>query len=138
MAFRPDPPLRTAARTLWLRRAVVLVALLLLGAGISDRHDARRHGGLDPAGSAWRSLDVYPGASHPYEAEHLEASDHAVEPGCGACLLSLQTLAIGALAAPGGVVLALRGGSRPSPTRPAAGTALSLAPSRAPPAPLPA
>lgn len=116
----------------------MLVALLLLGAGVFDSHDSRRHGGLDSAGSAWQSLDVYPGASHPYEAEHLESSDHAVEPGCGACLLSLQTLATGALAAPGEVVLALRGESRPGPTRPAASTALSLAPSRAPPASFPA
>jgi hypothetical protein len=132
----PNSPLRLS-RPLWARRITVLAALLLLGAGVSSHHDSQRHGGLDPLGSAWQSLDVYPGASHPYEAEHLEPSDRAVEPGCGACLLSLQTVAIGILPSPGEVVLALRGESRPSSTRPAARSAVSLAPSRAPPASLP-
>jgi hypothetical protein len=80
--YRP-PPLT--------RSLFALLAALVLAVGTTEVHSASAS---HLAGRGF-GVQVAEGASHPFEARHIEASENRIDPPCPACLLQLQTVAAG-------------------------------------------
>jgi hypothetical protein len=73
------------------RVVFALLAALVLAVGTTEVHSASAS---HLAGRGF-GVAVAEGASHPFDARHVEASETRVDPPCPACLLQLQTVAAG-------------------------------------------
>ena len=76
------------------RVVFALLAALVLAVGTTEVHSASATDHLAGRGVG-AGIQVAEGASHPFEAPHVEGSETRTHPPCPACLLQLQTVAAG-------------------------------------------
>ncbi|HZF10153.1 MAG TPA: hypothetical protein VFE33_15295 [Thermoanaerobaculia bacterium] len=94
------------------RVVFALLAVLAFALGSTEVHSAS----ADHLAGRGLGGQIADGASHPFDAHHVESSETRVHPPCPACLLQLQTVAVG-LTAPAVLPLPSGENAQAGPTR---------------------